>query len=305
MEWTTKLTFSNMEDYKEFVREMRVRYNIPRRVGNREILPDEGRSRRGGSVSINAINCNNNNDDFLFKQICDFLTNKEKIKEIYNRDVQDFNIKGHTLEVTIDYGNMVEVTVENGTYIMQNCIPYGLTRHDDIIYDYDLDEPYKGNTFQQFVDDFTELHYYCLFGYHDMDEVYRDAYEAQQRYEDEIDITGSKSLTSSGGYGYPYLSIRQEIANRLIDLAHSVNSSYSFINECVGDQGQLIYDIVHAGVVIGTFEVFTDCPYNSPYRYFFHHKRRPNGEWQGMNQDELKKDFENFTWFNDGHPVHS
>lgn len=58
MEWETKLRFSDENDYKEFVREMRARYNIPRRIGNYEVLHEEGRSRRGGSVSINAINCN-------------------------------------------------------------------------------------------------------------------------------------------------------------------------------------------------------------------------------------------------------
>ncbi|MBP5422703.1 MAG: hypothetical protein J6Y78_09715 [Paludibacteraceae bacterium] len=57
MDWETKLTFSDEDDYKEFVREMRMRYNIPRKIGNYEILPGEGKSRRGGSVSIRALNC--------------------------------------------------------------------------------------------------------------------------------------------------------------------------------------------------------------------------------------------------------
>lgn len=120
----------------------------------------------------------------LFTQICGFLGDGKRIRELYGRDLQDFNVKGNTVEATIDYGNIVEVTVEDGTYVMQHCIPYGLTRSGDIIFDYDLYEPYTGDTFEQFVDDFTDLDYHCLLGYPDMDDVYQDAYEAQQRYEE-------------------------------------------------------------------------------------------------------------------------
>lgn len=273
MEWTTELTFSNMDDYKEFVREMRARYNIPRRIGNREILPDEGRSRRGGSVSINAINCN------------------KRLNEYYKRGTRIPFVK---------YFDEEPIPVENDVYWCSFRVEgYYCHKEDGVnvrevkLYEC-MDE--EGNPVMPPVDIEDCIEDYVCHDYRKPSVDYD---------EDEIDITSSKSLTSSGGYGYPYLSIRREIAGHLIDLAHSINSSYSFINEHVGDRGQLIYDIVHAGVVIGTFEVFTDCPYNSPYRYFFHHKRRPNGEWQGMNQDEFKKDFENFAWFNDGHPVHS
>lgn len=90
-------------------------------------------------------------------------------------------------------------------------------------------------------------------------------------------------------------SWRRETAERLIKEANKIDPSYSFVEYDIGPKKEIKYKIFkNDNEYVGTFDVFTDDPYNSPYRYFFNHVNVKNLEFQGMNIDEFNKDFNEF-----------
>lgn len=88
---------------------------------------------------------------------------------------------------------------------------------------------------------------------------------------------------------------RKETAERLIEEANKIDPSYSFVEYDIGPKKEIKYKIFkNDNEYVGTFDVFTDDPYNSPYRYFFHHINVGGLEFQGMTIDEFNKDFNEF-----------
>lgn len=88
---------------------------------------------------------------------------------------------------------------------------------------------------------------------------------------------------------------RKETAERLIEEANKIDPSYSFVEYDIGPKKEIKYKIFkNDNEYVGTFDVFTDDPYNSPYRYFFNHVNVKNLEFQGMTIDEFNKDFNEF-----------
>ena len=90
-------------------------------------------------------------------------------------------------------------------------------------------------------------------------------------------------------------SWRRETAERLIKEANRIDPSYSFVEYDIGPKKEIKHKIYkNDNEYVGTFDVFTDEPYNSPYRYFFNHVNVKNLEFQGMSIDEFNKDFNEF-----------
>lgn len=90
-------------------------------------------------------------------------------------------------------------------------------------------------------------------------------------------------------------SWRRETAERLIKEANKIDPSYSFVEYDIGPKKEIKHKIYkNDDEYVGTFDVFTDEPYNSPYRFFFHHVNIPNVEFQGMDIDEFDKMFKDF-----------
>jgi hypothetical protein len=88
---------------------------------------------------------------------------------------------------------------------------------------------------------------------------------------------------------------RRDTAERLIKEANKIDPSYSFVEYDIGPKKEIKYKIFkNDDEYVGTFDVFTDEPYNSPYRFFFHHANIPNLEWNGMDIDEFDKMFKDF-----------
>lgn len=88
---------------------------------------------------------------------------------------------------------------------------------------------------------------------------------------------------------------KRERAERLIEEANKIDPSYSFVEYDIGPKKEIKYKIFkNDNEYVGTFDVFTDDPYNSPYRYFFHHVNVGGLEFQGMTIDEFNKDFNEF-----------
>ena len=88
---------------------------------------------------------------------------------------------------------------------------------------------------------------------------------------------------------------RREQAERLIEEATKIDPSYSFVEYDIGPKKEIKYKIFkNDNEYVGTFDVFTDDPYNSPYRYFFNHVNVGNLEFQGKTIDEFNKDFNEF-----------
>ena len=90
-------------------------------------------------------------------------------------------------------------------------------------------------------------------------------------------------------------SWRRDTAERLIKEANKIDSSYSFVEYDIGPKKEIKYKVFkNDDEYVGTFDVFTDEPYNSPYRFFFNHVNLPNVEFQGMDIDEFDKMFKDF-----------
>ena len=90
-------------------------------------------------------------------------------------------------------------------------------------------------------------------------------------------------------------SWRRDTAERLIKEANKIDPSYSFVEYDIGPKKEIKHKIYkNDDEYVGTFDVFTDEPYNSPYRFFFHHVNIPNVEFQGMDIDEFDKMFKDF-----------
>jgi hypothetical protein len=88
---------------------------------------------------------------------------------------------------------------------------------------------------------------------------------------------------------------RRDTAERLIKEANKIDPSYSFVEYDIGPKKEIKHKIYkNDNEYVGTFDVFTDEPYNSPYRFFFHHANIPNLEWHGMDIDEFDKMFKDF-----------
>jgi len=88
---------------------------------------------------------------------------------------------------------------------------------------------------------------------------------------------------------------RRDTAERLIKEANKIDSSYSFVEYDIGPKKEIKYKVFkNDDEYVGTFDVFTDEPYNSPYRFFFNHVNLPNVEFQGMDIDEFDKMFKDF-----------
>ncbi len=94
---------------------------------------------------------------------------------------------------------------------------------------------------------------------------------------------------------------RRDMAERLIKEANKIDPSYSFVEYDIGPKKEIKYKVYKNGdEYAGTFDVFTDPPYNSPYRFFFHHVKVTNVEWQGMDIDEFDKMFKDFIITDNG-----
>lgn len=90
-------------------------------------------------------------------------------------------------------------------------------------------------------------------------------------------------------------SWRRDTAERLIKEANKIDPSYSFVEYDIGPKKEIKYKVYkNDDEYVGTFDVFTDEPYNSPYRFFFNHVNIPNVEFQGMDIDEFDKMFKDF-----------
>lgn len=88
---------------------------------------------------------------------------------------------------------------------------------------------------------------------------------------------------------------RRDTAERLIKEANKIDPSYSFVEYDIGPKKEIKHKIYkNDNEYVGTFDVFTDEPYNSPYRFFFNHVNLPNVEFQGMDIDEFDKMFKDF-----------
>lgn len=140
---------------------------------------------------------------------------------------------------------------------------------------------YQGNSFKEFENDLKDI----VFNF---DAIMSKRFGESTMNEELFDSILNES-------NIVIASWRRETAERLIKEANRIDPSYSFVEYDIGPKKEIKHKIYkNDNEYVGTFDVFTDEPYNSPYRYFFNHVNVKNLEFQGMSIDEFNKDFNEF-----------